>query len=215
MWVEANHTHLILDLSLCKKLFSNLICLVSVRNQNLYSIWFPQSEVTVCKFHTSLCVYSVEPEGPHEEVSVTPEPQPEPEVEMELEPAAVELKPEPVSEPEVHIEEKIQRSPPSPTPADTTPAMQEDNRVRHPHLSLSVGSLSSINLHLWRCAVITNRISEISCKVKCVLFQPSSWASVTSKNLPPGGVVPATGVPPHVVRVPSAQVDVHNQRFHF
>ncbi len=73
-------------------------------------------------------------------------------------------------------------------------------------------SLVSINLHLWRCAVITNRISEISCKVKCVLFQPSSWASVTSKNLPPGGVVPATGVPPHVVRVPSAQVDVHNQR---
>lgn len=35
--------------------------------------------------------------------------------------------------------------------------------------------------------------------------RPSSWASVTSKNLPPGGVVPATGVPPHVVRVPSAQ----------
>ncbi|XP_057206068.1 ras GTPase-activating protein-binding protein 1 isoform X2 [Triplophysa rosa] len=35
--------------------------------------------------------------------------------------------------------------------------------------------------------------------------RPSSWASVTSKNLPPGGVVPVTGVPPHVVRVPSAQ----------
>uniref|UniRef100_A0A673L5W6 Ras GTPase-activating protein-binding protein 1-like n=1 Tax=Sinocyclocheilus rhinocerous TaxID=307959 RepID=A0A673L5W6_9TELE len=118
--------------------------------------------VTVCKFHTSLCVYSVEPEGPQEEVSVTPEPQPEPEAEVEPEPAAVELKPEPVSEPEVHIEEKIQRSPPSPTPADTAPTMPEDNR-------------------------------------------PSSWASVTSKNLPPGGVVPATGVPPHVVRVPSAQ----------
>uniref|UniRef100_A0A673L9M0 Ras GTPase-activating protein-binding protein 1-like n=1 Tax=Sinocyclocheilus rhinocerous TaxID=307959 RepID=A0A673L9M0_9TELE len=104
----------------------------------------------------------VEPEGPQEEVSVTPEPQPEPEAEVEPEPAAVELKPEPVSEPEVHIEEKIQRSPPSPTPADTAPTMPEDNR-------------------------------------------PSSWASVTSKNLPPGGVVPATGVPPHVVRVPSAQ----------
>lgn len=109
----------------------------------------------------------VEPEGPQEEVSVTPEPQPEPEAEVEPEPAAVELKPEPISEPEVHTEEKIQRSPPSPTPADTAPAMPEDNR-------------------------------------------PSSWASVTSKNLPPGGVVPATGVPPHVVRVPSAQprVDV-------
>ncbi|KAK2891289.1 hypothetical protein QQF64_007699 [Cirrhinus molitorella] len=104
----------------------------------------------------------VEPEGPQEEVSITPEPQPEPEAEVEPEPAAVELKPEPVSEPEVHIEEKIQRSPPSPTPADTAPAMPEDNR-------------------------------------------PSSWASVTSKNLPPGGVVPATGVPPHVVRVPSTQ----------
>ncbi|XP_005173159.1 ras GTPase-activating protein-binding protein 1 isoform X1 [Danio rerio] len=104
----------------------------------------------------------VEPEVPQEEVSVTPEPQPEPEVEVEPEPAAVELKAEPISQPEVHVEEKTQRSPPSPTPADTAPTMPEDNR-------------------------------------------PSSWASVTSKNLPPGGVVPATGVPPHVVRVPSAQ----------
>lgn len=206
----------LLVISLCKKLFSCLLSLVSVRNQNLYSIWFHQSGVTVCKFHTSLCVYSVEPEGPQEEVSVTPEPQPEPEAELEPEPAAVELKPEPVSEPEVHIEEKIQRSPPSPTPADTTPAMQGDNRVRPPSfITVCWVSLVSINVHLWRCAVITNRISEITCEVKCVLFQPSSWASVTSKNLPPGGVVPATGVPPHVVRVPSAQVDVHNQRFHF
>uniref|UniRef100_A0A671Q5X1 Ras GTPase-activating protein-binding protein 1-like n=1 Tax=Sinocyclocheilus anshuiensis TaxID=1608454 RepID=A0A671Q5X1_9TELE len=75
----------------------------------------------------------VEPEGPQEEVSVTPEPQPEPEAEVEPEPAAVELKPEPVSEPEVHIEEKIQRSPPSPTPADTAPTMPEDNR---PHVEV-------------------------------------------------------------------------------
>ncbi|XP_065122555.1 ras GTPase-activating protein-binding protein 1 isoform X2 [Paramisgurnus dabryanus] len=104
----------------------------------------------------------VEPEVVQEEVAVTPEPQPEPEEEVEPEPAAVELKQEPVSQPEAHAEEKIQRSPPSPTPADTAPAMPEGN-------------------------------------------QPSSWASVTSKNLPPGGVVPATGVPPHVVRVPLAQ----------
>lgn len=104
----------------------------------------------------------VEPEVVQEEVAVTPEPQPEPEEEVEPEPAAVELKQEPVSQPEAHAEEKIQRSPPSPTPADTAPAMSEGN-------------------------------------------QPSSWASVTSKNLPPGGVVPATGVPPHVVRVPLAQ----------
>ncbi|KAK7138211.1 hypothetical protein R3I94_013747 [Phoxinus phoxinus] len=104
----------------------------------------------------------VEPEGPQEEVSITPEPQPEPEAEVEPEPAAVELKPEPVSQPEVHVEEKTQRSSPSPTPADSAPTMPEENRQ-------------------------------------------FSWASVTSKNLPPGGVVPATGVPPHVVRVPSTQ----------
>ncbi|XP_053735066.1 ras GTPase-activating protein-binding protein 1 [Synchiropus splendidus] len=32
--------------------------------------------------------------------------------------------------------------------------------------------------------------------------RPFSWASVTSKNLPPGGVVPASGFPPHVVKAP-------------
>uniref|UniRef100_A0A8C7FV76 GTPase activating protein (SH3 domain) binding protein 1 n=1 Tax=Oncorhynchus kisutch TaxID=8019 RepID=A0A8C7FV76_ONCKI len=33
---------------------------------------------------------------------------------------------------------------------------------------------------------------------------PFSWASVTSKNLPPSGAVPVSGIPPHVVKVPSA-----------
>uniref|UniRef100_A0A8C6H887 NTF2 domain-containing protein n=1 Tax=Mus spicilegus TaxID=10103 RepID=A0A8C6H887_MUSSI len=32
-----------------------------------------------------------------------------------------------------------------------------------------------------------------------------SWASVTSKNLPPSGAVPVTGTPPHVVKVPASQ----------
>ena len=32
-----------------------------------------------------------------------------------------------------------------------------------------------------------------------------SWASVTSKNLPPSGAVPVTGIPPHVVEVPASQ----------
>uniref|UniRef100_A0A673ZTE3 GTPase activating protein (SH3 domain) binding protein 1 n=1 Tax=Salmo trutta TaxID=8032 RepID=A0A673ZTE3_SALTR len=36
------------------------------------------------------------------------------------------------------------------------------------------------------------------------LLQPFSWASVTSKNLPPSGAVPVSGIPPHVVKVPSA-----------
>ncbi|XP_019901209.1 ras GTPase-activating protein-binding protein 1 isoform X1 [Esox lucius] len=33
--------------------------------------------------------------------------------------------------------------------------------------------------------------------------RPFSWASVTSKNLPPSGAVPVSGIPPHVVKVPS------------
>uniref|UniRef100_H3D0E4 G3BP stress granule assembly factor 2 n=1 Tax=Tetraodon nigroviridis TaxID=99883 RepID=H3D0E4_TETNG len=32
-----------------------------------------------------------------------------------------------------------------------------------------------------------------------------SWASVTSKNLPPTGSVPSSGIPPHVVKVSSSQ----------
>ncbi|KAM9311531.1 ras GTPase-activating protein-binding protein 1 [Gastrophryne carolinensis] len=32
-----------------------------------------------------------------------------------------------------------------------------------------------------------------------------SWASVTSKNLPPSGAVPVSGIPPHVVKVQSTQ----------
>uniref|UniRef100_A0A8C7H579 GTPase activating protein (SH3 domain) binding protein 1 n=1 Tax=Oncorhynchus kisutch TaxID=8019 RepID=A0A8C7H579_ONCKI len=34
--------------------------------------------------------------------------------------------------------------------------------------------------------------------------RPFSWASVTSKNLPPSGAVPVSGIPPHVVKVPLA-----------
>uniref|UniRef100_A0A668AGE0 G3BP stress granule assembly factor 2b n=1 Tax=Myripristis murdjan TaxID=586833 RepID=A0A668AGE0_9TELE len=32
-----------------------------------------------------------------------------------------------------------------------------------------------------------------------------SWASVTSKNLPPSGTVPTSGISPHVVKAPSSQ----------
>ncbi|XP_026991643.1 ras GTPase-activating protein-binding protein 1 isoform X3 [Tachysurus fulvidraco] len=35
--------------------------------------------------------------------------------------------------------------------------------------------------------------------------RPFSWALVTSKNLPQGGVVPASGIPPHVVKAPANQ----------
>ncbi|XP_072519365.1 ras GTPase-activating protein-binding protein 1 [Salminus brasiliensis] len=35
--------------------------------------------------------------------------------------------------------------------------------------------------------------------------RPFSWALVTSKNLPQGGVVPPSGIPPHVVKAPATQ----------
>uniref|UniRef100_A0A8C5D0X4 G3BP stress granule assembly factor 2a n=1 Tax=Gadus morhua TaxID=8049 RepID=A0A8C5D0X4_GADMO len=35
-----------------------------------------------------------------------------------------------------------------------------------------------------------------------------SWASVTSKNLPPSGTGPSSGIPPHVVKVPNSQARV-------
>uniref|UniRef100_A0A8C4X486 G3BP stress granule assembly factor 2b n=1 Tax=Erpetoichthys calabaricus TaxID=27687 RepID=A0A8C4X486_ERPCA len=41
----------------------------------------------------------------------------------------------------------------------------------------------------------------------CLLhsLQAFSWASVTSKNLPPSGSVPSSGIPPHVVKAPASQ----------
>ncbi|XP_018098928.1 ras GTPase-activating protein-binding protein 2 isoform X1 [Xenopus laevis] len=35
-----------------------------------------------------------------------------------------------------------------------------------------------------------------------------SWASVTSKNLPPSGTVPASGIPPHVIKAPASQTRI-------
>uniref|UniRef100_A0A669DW88 GTPase activating protein (SH3 domain) binding protein 1 n=1 Tax=Oreochromis niloticus TaxID=8128 RepID=A0A669DW88_ORENI len=48
------------------------------------------------------------------------------------------------------------------------------------------------------------------------VFQPFSWALVTSKNLPPSGAVPVSGIPPHVVKVtptapPRAEVKSESQ----
>uniref|UniRef100_A0A8C9RL66 Ras GTPase-activating protein-binding protein 2 n=1 Tax=Scleropages formosus TaxID=113540 RepID=A0A8C9RL66_SCLFO len=39
-----------------------------------------------------------------------------------------------------------------------------------------------------------------------------SWASVTSKNLPPSGTVPSSGIPPHVVKAPSSQPRVETKQ---
>lgn len=77
----------------------------------------------------SLCHFSVEPEAPQEEVSETPEPQPEPEPEMEPEAAAVELKQDSASQAEPLTVEKSPRALPSPTPAECTATVPDENRV--------------------------------------------------------------------------------------
>uniref|UniRef100_A0A1A8MK49 GTPase activating protein (SH3 domain) binding protein 1 n=2 Tax=Nothobranchius TaxID=28779 RepID=A0A1A8MK49_9TELE len=41
--------------------------------------------------------------------------------------------------------------------------------------------------------------------------RPFSWASVTSKNLPPSGAVPVSGIPPHVKVAPTAQPRVETK----
>lgn len=76
-----------------------------------------------------MCHFSVEPEVPQEELSVTPEPQPEPEPEMEPEAAAVELKEDSPSQAEPLSVEKSLRTPPSPTPAESAATIPDENRV--------------------------------------------------------------------------------------
>ncbi|XP_068089009.1 ras GTPase-activating protein-binding protein 2 isoform X2 [Hyperolius riggenbachi] len=39
-----------------------------------------------------------------------------------------------------------------------------------------------------------------------------SWASVTSKNLPPSGTVPSSGIPPHVIKGPASQSRTENKQ---
>ncbi|KAL0973723.1 hypothetical protein UPYG_G00210090 [Umbra pygmaea] len=114
-----------------------------------------------------------DPEGPEEEVSVTPEPEPEVEPEADVTDGKQEAYLETVPLQQQHITEeqgeKCLVSSPLPSTVDPTPA-PEDHR-------------------------------------------PFSWASVTSKNLPPSGAVPVSGIPPHVVKVPSipARVEVKSE----
>ncbi|XP_075058178.1 ras GTPase-activating protein-binding protein 2 isoform X1 [Mixophyes fleayi] len=39
-----------------------------------------------------------------------------------------------------------------------------------------------------------------------------SWASVTSKNLPPSGTVPSSGIPPHVIKAPASQTRAESKQ---
>uniref|UniRef100_A0A671WMJ8 G3BP stress granule assembly factor 2b n=1 Tax=Sparus aurata TaxID=8175 RepID=A0A671WMJ8_SPAAU len=51
--------------------------------------------------------------------------------------------------------------------------------------------------------ILLNLFSQISFVFN--ILQTFSWASVTSKNLPPSGTVASSGISPHVVKAPSSQ----------
>lgn len=119
--------------------------------------------------------------------------------EAEKEGDALELKAESATaveaQTDAHEEQTEKSSTPAPPTAeptsDPTPAAPEENRVGRTSVCPSAGPTTS----------------KVTSKTFPPL-QPFSWASVTSKNLPPSGAVPVSGIPPHVVKVvPAAPVN--------
>lgn len=102
----------------------------------------------------------------------------------------------PESQTDTHtVEEQTEKSPVAASPteavsvaAEPAPAAPEENRV-------------GVNVPP------PLQTSTPPCQPSLVFVQPFSWALVTSKNLPPSGAVPVSGIPPHVVKVtPTAPV---------
>uniref|UniRef100_A0A3Q3IHC3 GTPase activating protein (SH3 domain) binding protein 1 n=1 Tax=Monopterus albus TaxID=43700 RepID=A0A3Q3IHC3_MONAL len=63
-------------------------------------------------------------------------------------------------------------------------------------------------------AAVVELKSEILLETQTDTHTPFSWALVTSKNLPPSGAVPVSGIPPHVVKAtptPRAEVKSESQ----
>lgn len=131
-------------------------------------------------------------------------PEPEPEVEKEAEAAAAELKAEATLEAptELHASEEPSEkghaaAPPTADaasgPSEAAAAAPEESRVG-PGLAAASGLAAAAARSFTVCSLPP---------------QSFSWASVTSKNLPPSGAVPASGIPPHVVKVtPTAPVSL-------
>ncbi|MBN3320627.1 G3BP1 protein, partial [Atractosteus spatula] len=98
------------------------------------------------------------------------------ELEEQLEEQAVTPEPEPEPEPEPAAEEQKQEVAPEPEPHTE----EQVEKCPSPAPADPAPAVQEDN-------------------------RPFSWASVTSKNLPPGGIVPASGISPHVVKVPTVQ----------
>ncbi|TRZ04217.1 hypothetical protein DNTS_008030 [Danionella cerebrum] len=105
-------------------------------------------------------------------------------VEPEVPQEEASITPEPQPEPEEDVEPEPAAVELQPEPVSQPEAHVEEKTLRSPSSPTPADAAPPMPED--------NRLS-------------SSWASVTSKNLPPGGVIPSTGISPHVVRVPPAQ----------
>ncbi|XP_025242628.1 ras GTPase-activating protein-binding protein 1 isoform X3 [Macaca fascicularis] len=99
-------------------------------------------------------------------------------MEEHLEEPVAEPEPDPEPEPEQEPVSEIQEEKPEPVLEETAPEDTQKSSSPAP-------------------ADIAQTVQED--------LRTFSWASVTSKNLPPSGAVPVTGIPPHVVKVPASQ----------
>ncbi|KAM4747704.1 ras GTPase-activating protein-binding protein 1 isoform 2-T2 [Rhinophrynus dorsalis] len=102
-----------------------------------------------------------------------------------LDEQVVEAEPEPEPEPEQEPEPEIVEEKCEPVPEEPAPEEEEEEET--------VAEKSPSPLP----ADPAPAVQEDS--------RAFSWASVTSKNLPPSGAVPVSGIPPHVVKVQTSQ----------
>ncbi|KAL1781852.1 ras GTPase-activating protein-binding 1 [Sigmodon hispidus] len=98
-------------------------------------------------------------------------------LEEHLEEPAVDPEPEPEPEPELEPMPDIQEDKPETVSEEASPEDVQKSACPAP-------------------------VDVVSTKEDLRTF---SWASVTNKNLPPSGAIPVTGIPPHVIKVPSSQ----------
>ncbi|XP_062856678.1 ras GTPase-activating protein-binding protein 1 [Trichomycterus rosablanca] len=133
------------------------------------------------------------PEDSEEEVEELDERANSPEVQQEVVPTYYE--PTPCVEPEAPQEEVAVTPEPQPEPELEPEATAVELKQE------SVGQAEPLSVEKSPRAPPSPTPAETA-PIMPEENRPFSWALVTSKNLPQGGVVPATGIPPHVVRAP-------------
>uniref|UniRef100_A0A8C7H140 GTPase activating protein (SH3 domain) binding protein 1 n=1 Tax=Oncorhynchus kisutch TaxID=8019 RepID=A0A8C7H140_ONCKI len=141
------------------------------------------------------------PEESDEDVEEMEERVPSPEVNQEE--AAAFYEQTPCTEPEGLVEEEVAVTPepeaeaePDPDVVDGKPVLEPETQEQH-----------TTEEQADKCPVSSPLPSATADPAPAPAAEdnrPFSWASVTSKNLPPSGAVPVSGIPPHVVKVPLA-----------